>query len=124
MPVVLGVALGGVFGALSRYGLDTLVERRTESSFPWGTLVVNVTGCLAVGLVIAALVDRGRAPEWLRIGLVVGFCGSYTTFSTFAQETLDLAETRDLALAGAVVAANVLVGLAAVLVGVKLGRLV
>ncbi len=124
MPVVLGVALGGILGALSRYGLDTLVERRTESSFPWGTFVVNVSGCLVVGLVIAALVDRERAPEWLRIGLVVGFCGSYTTFSTFAQETLDLVDTRDLALACATVAANVLVGLAAVLVGVTLGRLV
>ena len=54
----------------------------------------------------------------------MGFCGSYTTFSTFAQETLDLVDTRDLALACATVAANVLVGLAAVLVGVTLGRLV
>ena len=84
MPVVLGVALGGIFGALSRYGLDTLVERRTESSFPWGTFVVNVSGCLVVGLVIAALVDRERAPEWLRIGLVVGYCGRYTTGSISA----------------------------------------
>jgi len=124
MAVALGVAFGGAVGALSRFGLDALIERRTQSLFPWSTLVINVSGCLAVGFIIAALVDGHRAPQWLRMGLVIGFCGGYTTFSTFAQETLDLVEARDIATAVASVAANVLVGVVAVFVGLKIGRLI
>jgi fluoride exporter len=73
MVLALGVAVGGAFGAVARYGVDRLIEQRSESSFPWATFVINVSGCLAVGFVIAALVDRHRAPQWLRTGLVVGW---------------------------------------------------
>ena len=124
MSVILGVAAGGSLGALSRYGVDTFVERRTDAVFPWATFLINVSGCLAVGFLIAALVDRHRAPQWLRTALVLGFCGGYTTFSTFAQEALDLLETDKAAVALAAIAANVLLGLAAVFVGLRLGRLV
>ena len=124
MAVALVVVLGGAFGALCRYGVDEWIERRVESSFPWSTFVINTSGCFAVGFVIAALVDRHRAPEWLRVGLVVGFCGGYTTFSTFAQETLDLVEARDTWMAIASVTASVLVGVAAVLAGARVGQLV
>jgi CrcB protein len=124
MGVALAVAVGGAFGAMSRYGVDAWVERRSESFFPWSTFVINVSGCLAVGFLIAALVDRHRAPQWLRVGLVVGFCGGYTTFSTFAQETLDLAETREVGIAVASVVASVVLGVVAVFVGMRLGRLV
>jgi CrcB protein len=123
MAVALAVALGGALGALSRYGIDVWIERSVEALFPWSTFVVNVSGCFAVGFVIAALVDRHRTPEWLRIGLVMGFCGGYTTFSTFGQETLDLVEARDLAVAAAYVTASVLLGVVAVFVGARLGRL-
>ncbi|HEY7380868.1 MAG TPA: fluoride efflux transporter CrcB [Gaiella sp.] len=124
MSLVLGVAAGGALGALSRYGVDTFVERRSDSLFPWSTFAINVSGCLAVGFLIAALVDRHRAPQWLRTALVMGFCGGYTTFSTFAQETLDLLEEGDARVAIASVVANVALGTLAVLLGVKLGRLV
>ena len=122
MPVVLAVALGGALGAVSRYGLDRAIESRSSSSFPWATLAVNVSGCLLVGFLIAAVVDRHEAPAWVRAGLIVGFCGGYTTFSTFAQETLDLAEGRATGLAVANAVLSVALGIAAVAVGTRLGR--
>jgi CrcB protein len=124
MAVAFAVGFGGALGALSRYGVDTWIERHAESVFPWATFAINISGCFAVGFLIAALVDRHRAPEWLRIGLVVGFCGGYTTFSTFGHETLDLVETRAVAIAASYIAASVGLGVVAVLVGSKLGRLV
>lgn len=124
MPVALAIAAGGALGALARYGVDRFVSTRTVSVFPWGTFVVNVSGCLAVGFLIGAFVDRHHAPAWLRAALVVGFCGAYTTFSTFAQETTNLVDARDYALAFANVALSVLAGIAAVLLGQAAGRLV
>ena len=124
MSVVVGVAVGGALGAVSRYGLDRVIEQRSDSSFPWSTFVINATGCLLVGFLIAALVDRRSAPEWVRAGLVVGFCGGYTTFSTFGQETLDLIEADEVVLAVLNVCASVVVGVLAVLAGARLARLV
>jgi CrcB protein len=124
MPVALAIAAGGALGALARYGVDRFVSTRTVSVFPWGTFVVNVSGCLAVGFLIGAFVDRHHAPAWLRAALVVGFCGAYTTFSTFAQETTNLVDARDYGLAFANVALSVLAGIAAVLLGQAAGRLV
>jgi fluoride exporter len=121
MAVLFGVAVCGAVGVLSRYGIDTFIERRSDALFPWATFLINVSGCLAVGFIVAALVDRQRAPAWLRTGLVIGFCGGYTTFSTFAQESLDLLKEGDQAIALAAIAANVLVGLLAVHVGARLG---
>jgi len=123
MAIAFAVAFGGSLGALSRYGVDTWIERNTESLFPWATFIINMTGCFAVGFLIAAVVDRQNAPQWLRTGLVVGFCGGYTTFSTFAQESLDLIQARDIAIAAAYLAASVGIGIVAVLIGTKVGRL-
>jgi fluoride exporter len=124
VPVVLAVGIGGGLGAVSRYGLDRLIEHRVDSAFPWATFAINISGCFAVGFLIAAVVDRHRAPHWLKVGLTIGFCGGYTTFSTFAQESLDLIEARDIAIAFASIGASVLLGVLAVLAGIKIGRLV
>lgn len=122
MPVYLAVAAGGALGTLARYTLDRLIERHSAAVFPWSTFTINATGCLLIGVVIAALVDRHQAPAWLRVGLVMGVLGGYTTFSAFAQETLDL--TRDGATATALVyaAGSVVVGVVAVFVGLRVGR--
>ena len=124
MPLVLAVGFGGGLGAVARYSLDRFIEHRVDSAFPWATFAINVSGCFAVGFIIAAVVDRHRAPQWLKVGLTIGFCGGYTTFSTFAQESLDLIEARDLAIAFASIGASVLLGVLAVLIGIKVGRLV
>jgi CrcB protein len=122
MPVTVAVALGGALGAAARYGVDRLIERRTLSVFPWSTFTINVTGCFAAGLAVAALAERHHAPAALRAGVIVGFLGAYTTFSTFAQETFDLGRGGDAALAVVNAAASVGVGLVAVWAGSRLGR--
>jgi CrcB protein len=123
MPVVLAVALGGAAGSVARYGLDRLIERRSFAVFPWSTFTINATGCLLIGFVIATLVDRHHAPAWLRVGLVMGVLGGYTTFSTFAQETLDLIEEGRLEMGALYAFASLTVGVLAVLTGMRLGRM-
>jgi fluoride exporter len=122
MPVFLAVAVGGALGASSRYGLDRLIERRSFAVFPWSTFTINVSGCFLIGVVIAALVDRHEAPAWVRAGLVVGVLGGYTTFSTFAQEALDLLQAEDVTLALLYSIGSLACGVLAVLGGTMLGR--
>jgi fluoride exporter len=122
MPIALAVAVGGAAGALARYGLDAFIERRSFAVFPWSTLVINVSGCFVIGALIAALVDRHELPGWVRAGLVIGFLGGYTTFSTFAQETLDLVEAEHFAIALAYALGSLGAGVTAVYLGSLLGR--
>lgn len=123
MPIAAAVALGGALGALARYGLDRLIERRSFSVFPWSTFTINISGCLVIGVLIAALVDRHHTPLWLRTGVIVGLVGGYTTFSTFAQESLDLVEEGRAVLAFSYVVGSAGLGMAAVFAGTQLGRL-
>jgi fluoride exporter len=122
MPVVVGVALGGALGASARYLLDRGIEQRTFSVFPWATFAINLSGCFLIGLVAQALVDRHHLPAWLRVGLVLGVIGGYTTFSTFAQESLTLVESRDIAVALAYATGSVVVGIVFVYLGGLAGR--
>jgi len=117
MPVAISVAVFGALGAVTRYGVDQLIERHTATVFPLSTLVINVTGCVLAGAAVGGLVDRLHEPSWLTIGAVTGFLGAYTTFSTFEFETQGLLGGGHVALA----AANVLVSIGAGLAGVYAG---
>ena len=123
MPVIVGVALGGALGATGRYALDRFIEHRSDAVFPWATFTINLSGCFLIGLISATLIDRHHLPAWLRIGLVMGVIGGYTTFSTFAQESLDLMEESRAVLAVANVAASATFGVVAVFVGERIGKL-
>jgi CrcB protein len=122
MLLVIAVGMGGAAGALARYGLDRFVEHHVITVFPWSTFVINVTGCFLAGAAVAALVDRHATPGWLRVGIVVGFLGAYTTFSTFAQETHDLLTEGHVALGLANAVGSTAVGVLAVVLGVAAGR--
>jgi fluoride exporter len=122
MPVIAGVALGGALGAAGRYALDRFIEQRSDAVFPWATFTVNLSGCFLIGLISATLIDRHHLPAWLRVGLVMGVIGGYTTFSTFAQESLDLVDARDVAEAVLYIGGSVVLGIAAVYVGRATGR--
>ena len=89
---VLWVALAGSAGALARFGLDGGIRRRWSTTFPWATLVVNVTGSLVLGVVSGLVLFRG-GPDAVRIIVGTGFCGGYTTFSTASFETVRLLRT-------------------------------
>jgi CrcB protein len=123
VAVVLAIAVGGSLGAISRYGIGEFVERRVVSVFPWDIFVVNMTGCLVVGLLVSAVVDRHHTPEWLRLGLITGFVGAYTTFSTFSQDLYDLGQARQFAVLSLNLAASVCGGVLAVLAGTWIGRM-
>ena len=122
MPAVLAVAAGGSLGALSRYGLDSLIERHVDALFPWSTFAINVSGCFLNGLAVAIVVDALGAPTWVSRGLVIGFLGAYTTYSTFAAETYELTDLSHWGLAIANVALSAVVCVAAVALGQTLGR--
>lgn len=124
MTTLAIVGLGGCCGAISRYLLSVWVQRLTQSSFPYGTLAVNLIGCFALG-VLMRLVLRGETipPEW-RTFIATGFLGSLTTFSTFGYETVALLEKGNYTAALAAIAANLLIGLSAVILGQVLVDLV
>ncbi|MFF0833378.1 MULTISPECIES: fluoride efflux transporter CrcB [unclassified Streptomyces] len=113
------VVLGALVGAPLRYLTDRAVQARHDSLFPWGTFVVNVTGCLVLGLITGAA-SAGAAGQHLQLLLGTGLCGALTTYSTFSYETLRLTEAGASLYAAANVAASVVAGLAAAFAGVWL----
>jgi fluoride exporter len=112
--VIIGSALGG----MARYGLSGVVARRIGETFPWGTLVVNASGCFLIGIFAATLSPSDDA---MRSLLMTGVCGGYTTFSSFSLQTLTLARAGEWWRAGFNIAASVAFCLAAVGAGFGLG---
>ena len=120
--VLVAVALGGALGAPARYAVTRLVGGH-DGAFPWATFAINVSGSLALGVLVAVLLARGRDKGQLRALLGTGFLGAYTTYSTFGAETYELTQLSHWGLAVANVAASAVVGVAAVALGQQLGRL-
>jgi CrcB protein len=117
------VAIGGAAGAASRFAVAQWTGTRWGWTFPWGTFVVNLTGSLAIGLLMTLLLARGADPVY-RLLLVTGFLGGYTTFSAFSFETLALLEARRWDAAALYVGGSVALGLLATALGLGLGRLI
>lgn len=117
------VGCGGFLGSAGRYLVGGWVHRAPAlAGFPYGTLVVNVLGCFLIGLAGAAVAERQLFGPEARLFLLVGILGGFTTFSSFAYETLALARDAELARAFANVAAQVVLGLAAAWLGFALWR--
>ena len=112
--IVVLVGVGGAIGAMLRYIVGTVVQAGAGPGFPWGTLAVNVVGCLCAGVASALADRRGDLTPEIRALLVVGVLGGFTTFSAFANETAHAARTGATAMAVLNVLANVGLCLAAV----------
>jgi len=118
----LWIAVGAVVGASARYFLSGLIARNFSATFPYGTLLINITGSLVLGFFLVYSTERVLLdPRW-RLLVAIGFCGSYTTFSSYAFESFALMEQGQwLLVALNVVSSNILC-LAAVLAGTALAR--
>ncbi len=117
MVKLLVVGLGGFVGAIARYGLAGFVHRYTRASFPFGTLVVNVLGCLVIGALMALVEDRQFLGPNARLFVLIGLLGSFTTFSTFGYETVELLREGSLRLVVSNIVGSVGLGVGAVLLG-------
>ncbi len=117
----LWVALGAAIGGIGRFSLSGIIANWIGATFPWGTLVVNITGCFVIGIFDMLTGPDGRllVPPNARLFAMVGICGGYTTFSSFSLETLNLARNGEWLAAGGYIGASVLF----CLIGVWLGHI-
>lgn len=124
LSTLLAVAVGGALGAVGRYLVMSGVGHLAEPDFPWGTLVVNVVGSFAMGVLIEASALVWSPPPELRALLGVGLLGAFTTFSTFSLDTWVLIERGQILAAGAYVAGSVVACLGGLVAGLHLTRAV
>ncbi|HEX6558133.1 MAG TPA: fluoride efflux transporter CrcB [Longimicrobiales bacterium] len=121
--IPLVVFIGAGVGGVARYTLGGLVQQAATSAYPWGTLTVNITGSLLLGFLYVLLEGTAASPQW-RAFLGIGFCGGYTTFSTFSYETARLLEDGDWNRAGLYVLSSVLLSLAATFIGFRMAHVI
>lgn len=119
---LLGLAIAGAAGTLCRYGLSGLIGKSASLLFPWGTLLVNAMGCFIFGFIWTVSLERLIVSSDMRVVILTGFLGAFTTFSSFIFETDQLIENSQWLLAGVNILASLALGLIAYMLGALLGR--
>jgi len=119
---IILVGLGGGLGSIARYLVSVLTLRYNYDLFPVATFIVNVTGSFLIGVLVGFLSQTISLHQDVRLLLVTGFCGGYTTFSTFSSESLGLLQSQHYFTAALYIAGSVLLGLAAVWLGFSLTK--
>ncbi len=119
---ILLIALFGAIGTLARYGLQGIVQARIGASFPYGTLIINLTGCLLLGFIGQLTLNRMLISSDLRVAIAVGFFGGYTTFSSFGWEAAKMLEDGEWLRASTYVGASVIAGLLLSVAGIRLAN--
>lgn len=122
MKILLAIGTGSFIGGIFRYLLSQFVQNKFLSTFPFGTLSVNIIGCLLIGLVFG-LTEKGNLTQGWRLFLATGVFGGFTTFSSFSLETVNLLWDGQLWYALAYVIASIVLGLLATFVGVSIIKL-
>jgi CrcB protein len=122
MKQLLFIAFGGMAGSVSRYLVQQMIIRNYSTIFPWGTFMVNIAGSLIIGMLFGLAAKYDWLNQDLRLLLVVGFCGSFTTFSAFAFEGLELLKNGQYAVLLTYIALSLVIGILAVWLGFILFR--
>ena len=122
MKLILAIGIGSFIGGIFRYLLSQFIQTKLVTSFPFGTLGVNIIGCFFIGLVFG-LADKGNLTNEWRLFLATGLIGGFTTFSAFSNETITLLRDGQLWYAFAYIAASVLIGLLATFIGISIIKL-
>ena len=120
LKTLLIVGLGGGLGSIFRFLTSVLTQRYVQSLFPWATFIVNILGCLVIGLLVGYLTKNNLAHAHLKLLFITGFCGGFTTFSAFALENLKLFQSGHSLMALLYIALSVLLGIFAVWGGMLL----
>lgn len=117
------IGAGGAVGSVLRYYSGQFISKNYPSQIPLGTLIVNLLGCLLIGILLGYFAkNQGLSNEW-KLLLVTGFCGGYTTFSTFSAENITLIQNQQVSQAILYIGLSVLLGLTAVYFGIMISRL-
>lgn len=122
MVKLLAIAAGGALGALMRFGMASGVNSWLGKGFPYGTLIVNVSGCLLMGILYSLMLERLAVSPEVRAAILVGVLGAFTTFSTFSIETMELMQSREWLKAGLNVTLSVVLCLFATWIGILIAR--
>ncbi|MEF3275486.1 MAG: fluoride efflux transporter CrcB [Chloroflexus sp.] len=122
MNNILAIALGAAIGANLRYGIGLWAAQRFGTSWPYGTFIINLLGCLGIGLLLTLISNRLTVSEPVRLLLVTGLLGGFTTFSTFGYESFTLLSAGNWLAALGYIGGSVAGGLIAVVIGIELGR--
>ncbi|WP_298820537.1 fluoride efflux transporter CrcB [Chloroflexus sp.] len=122
MNNILAIALGAAIGANLRYGIGLWASQRFGTEWPYGTFIINLLGCLGIGLLLTIISNRVTVSEPIRLMLVTGLLGGFTTFSTFGYESFTLLSAGNWLAALGYIGGSVAGGLIAVIIGIGLGR--
>ena len=122
MKIILSIGLGSCLGGISRYFLSQFIQNKFLSTYPFGTMAVNIIGCFLIGIIFG-LSERGNFTMLWRLFLVTGFLGGFTTFSSFSNETVALLRDGQLWHAFSYIICSVAIGLIATFSGISLIKL-
>jgi CrcB protein len=119
---ILYIGVGGFLGSIARYGMHLMVSARWPMAFPWGTFYVNILGCLLIGILVGLETRHELLNDPLKWLLITGFCGGFTTFSTFSIEGLGLLNQHQYGVFLGYTLGSVIIGILATLLGFNLVR--